>query len=957
MHQNQPFRASIDVMSGRPPWVGRKAELGDLQGLLGAVRRGGGGCALVEGPPGIGKSSLVREAVRTAGGDDVLLLRGSADEFCVSLPFQLVTEALRPVRGAESAPEPGSLWGAGARDPLAAGVQQALAQVERACAVRPVVLVASDLQWADEASLAVFGSLMRLTVQLPLLLVGELTTGSTREEVRQLRRAVRAHGVRAIMLGPLNADEAAVLAEKLLTVPLSPSLRDLVLTSGGNPLYVRELTGAMVREKRLEVRGGQAHLVTGPESGRRLPKSLGAAIADRVGCLSKDALEVLRTASMLGTTFDSGELAAVVGWPVDRVVEALNEASETGVLTDTGAAAEFQAPLLRQALYESMPITVRGLKHRQAAQVLSAGGWPAERVAAHLSLAGGTPDTWTVNWLGSWGTALLSRVPELVRDLLQRATDSMARDDERREPLEAVLAMAAFLRGRQPECEELAARVLARTEDPDRAGEMTWLLAYTLLSQARGAEGIEAVVSAPARWELSPVWRARLCALHALLLVMGSAPQDESAFPVLNRALELGRAQGDAQSIAYASQAKFLYCVQRDRYEESRACLEEGIAVAADAPQLTDVYLIMLTNNMVAWEEIDLIDRAWESARAVRKRAIEAGTARLQAVLVSAARLAYMVGAWDEALADLETAREMPMMHRLTVLVRSIEVLIRMHRGEMDAARDFAEEVGDPDRLNPTVRITGEDIWRIRLAVAEAAGRQEEVRAILRRICDDDVLTGINDAYVLLAPAVRSAQYLGDRELAADVLAAARREAERDVRPKVRAAALWCQGMVEAAPQPLREALAYYREVGRVEAFGCAEDLSVVLAQAGDTEAAKAAMRVAVEGYLALGATGDLDRADARWRELGLRRGAQGSRKRAATGWGALTPTEQRIAELVAEGLSNPDIGERLYSSRRTIQTHVTHILAKLGLRSRGEVARAIAYRPGSWGALPIRYV
>ncbi|MFI1398213.1 ATP-binding protein [Streptomyces sp. NPDC020681] len=951
MDENRPRPESISLPARSQGWVGRSAELAVLRELLTSLGCGMGGCVLVEGSPGIGKSALVSEAVRSSAAGDALVLRGSADEFCVDLPFQMITEALRPVRGEASAPAAGSLWGAGARNPLAAGVQQALAQVERACAVQPVVLVASDLQWSDEASLTVLGGLTRLTAQLPLLLVLELTTGSTRDEVHQLRRAILSRGADAIALGPLNAEETVLLAQQLLGLPLAADLRQLTLQTAGNPLYVRELTAAMVREQRLTVRDGHLHLISDGTAGaaERLPGSLGAAIADRIGHLAKDTLEALRAASMLGTTFAAGELAAVLGWSVERVSHAFHEAVESGVLSDQRADTAFHAPLLRQALYESMPPTVRSLRHRQTAEVLSAGGWPAERVAAHLSLAKGTPDEWTIAWLGQSGTDLLYRAPELARQLSQRVTEAMVWDDERREPLEAVLAMAAFLRGKSQDCEAMATRVLARTQDPSRAAEMTWLLAYSLLNQVRGSEAIETVASAPKRWMLSSEWDARLRALHGLLLYLMTGPTDETR-QVLNKALESGRTLNDAQTIAYACHALRVYYSGLGRHSESTPYLTEGLAAAASDPQLTDVRLLMLVNSVAAWEDLDQIDRARDSRRTALKLAMEAGTARLHNVLVMSATVAYRFGSWDEALADLEAAEEAPMIHYTTELGYGLAAVIKSHRGELDTARDYVERIGDPEKLAPSAWIASEDIWRARLAVADADGQQEQVLAILHRVCGDKFLTDLEDSYRLWAPVTRVALRLEERGLVAGLVATATRETERDARPKVRAAALHCQGMLTADPEPLREALAYYRRVGRVELAECAEDLSVVLATAGDTAGAKAAMREATDSFLALGAVGDLDRADARWRDVGLRRSTRGGRNRAAHGWEALTPTEQRIAELVAEGLSNPDIGERLYSSRRTIQTHVTHILAKLVLRSRNEVARAIADRPESAG-------
>ena len=101
----------------------------------------------------------------------------------------------------------------------------------------------------------------------------------------------------------------------------------------------------------------------------------------------------------------------------------------------------------------------------------------------------------------------------------------------------------------------------------------------------------------------------------------------------------------------------------------------------------------------------------------------------------------------------------------------------------------------------------------------------------------------------------------------------------------------------------------------------------------------------AIDAYERIGAVRDVDRVSAAGRAVGIRRGQRGRRRRPTHGWESLTVTERRIADLVASGLSNPVIAERMFLSRRTVQTHVSHVLTKTGLTSRVELAAAIARR------------
>jgi DNA-binding CsgD family transcriptional regulator len=118
-----------------------------------------------------------------------------------------------------------------------------------------------------------------------------------------------------------------------------------------------------------------------------------------------------------------------------------------------------------------------------------------------------------------------------------------------------------------------------------------------------------------------------------------------------------------------------------------------------------------------------------------------------------------------------------------------------------------------------------------------------------------------------------------------------------------------------------------------------AEDAGVAFARHGDAGRARPLLEQAADIYERLDATRDLARAQAALREAGIRRGRRGTRKRPLVGWPSLTPTEHAVVDLVADGLSNPQIGERLYISRRTVQTHITHVFAKLDISARAQLA------------------
>jgi len=190
---------------------------------------------------------------------------------------------------------------------------------------------------------------------------------------------------------------------------------------------------------------------------------------------------------------------------------------------------------------------------------------------------------------------------------------------------------------------------------------------------------------------------------------------------------------------------------------------------------------------------------------------------------------------------------------------------------------------------------------------------------------------------------VRLALAAGDRQMAQTATRACQAEAAAELHPaRAAAASLRCRGLLESDPKPLREAVAHYRTLGpTVELPAALEDLAVVLAERGREEGARAAVNEAAGLYEGLQARWDIRRAESRLRSHGIRRGVRGQRpQRAVFGWEALTPTEVKIAALVARGDSTSDIARGMFLSRRTVQTYISHILAKLGAKGRVDIVR-----------------
>jgi DNA-binding NarL/FixJ family response regulator len=198
----------------------------------------------------------------------------------------------------------------------------------------------------------------------------------------------------------------------------------------------------------------------------------------------------------------------------------------------------------------------------------------------------------------------------------------------------------------------------------------------------------------------------------------------------------------------------------------------------------------------------------------------------------------------------------------------------------------------------------------------------------------------------LLADAVRLAMRIGDLATAQAIAGHAAAFAAESEIPHRQANVLYCRGLLDHDATQLLAAAERYNDAGRpLLSAKALEAAAVDLIRAGDRGQARSAFTRAVEIYTWLGATTDVARLQAVFRAHGIRRGPRSKHRQASSGWDSLTPAETRIAAFVEEGLSNPEIAVRLLLSRRTVATHVSHILKKLDMHSRTEIAREAALR------------
>jgi DNA-binding CsgD family transcriptional regulator len=302
----------------------------------------------------------------------------------------------------------------------------------------------------------------------------------------------------------------------------------------------------------------------------------------------------------------------------------------------------------------------------------------------------------------------------------------------------------------------------------------------------------------------------------------------------------------------------------------------------------------------------------------------------------------FLAGGWDDASAELDAALQLVAAtgerHSL-VLIESLSSLIALHRAISGTPRRPSP---GPSTSWPTPAPLPQPLGDV--GPGPGPGGRGRHRAGVRRLagcwdlCAD---AGFAIEYPVLGPdLVRLALASGERARAEQVAAAVADVAARNDVPSIAGSALRCRGLVEGDLALLRSAVDAYAQGPRpLELALAAEDAGVACARHGEVDSAVPLLAQALAGYESLEAGRDTARAEARLRDLGVRRGRRGARRRPPTGWESLTRTEHRVVDLVVEGLSNPKIGERLFISRRTVQTHLAHVFTKLGISSRTQLA------------------
>jgi DNA-binding CsgD family transcriptional regulator len=933
----------------------REPELALIEGWLSGARDGRGGLALVLGGAGLGKTVLLERAVALAQSNGMLALTARAGELEREMPFGVarqlfatVVRALGPeerravmIGAASSVRALLGLVGAetASADPLGAlhGLYWLLANLSDRT---PLLLVVDDLHWVDPQTARWLSYLSGRVSELPVLVIAAARSSEQSGEQR-VAAIAEDDRTRTIRLEPLGFEAVSELVRSEFGAGGDVGFVEAChAATGGNPFFVMELLRAALSDG-IEPVESQALKV--PQLG---PKEVARAILVRLARLGDSAGRLAKSVAVLGADAELRHAAALSAMRTDQALEIWDELVRGEVLQPQQPL-EFIHPIARAAVYSELATGERTQAHRRAAEILADDRAEPERIATHAHACEPAGDPRVVSWLRAAARAATAAgAPDGAALYLRRALQEP--------PVPGLRAAVHFELG----------SVMIGVDSPTAATEYQQAAAATADRQLRlralrwcgtalayAGRIADSVAAFDAAIELAPDPDAalHLAATRDFYAAWWGDIPNRAAFQshLQERVVDLdgtGAGARRARAVAAVSicitgtgtATRALELAERaGPAGPMRPDLEEGdethAAVGAVRIVCDDVRPSIFESQLIAGAKQGWILSAARSHRASAILELRRGA------LLSAE--AHARASW-EILATRRDASAALYWWSAAVLV---DVLIA--RGAVDEADTIAMSTGLGTTPMDQVIFPWPPVVLGELELAR--GNTEAGIKILLAAGDWLDRHGVtNPSFIpwraLVAPALMN---LGRVDEARQVISPAVQRAREFGAPWGLGMALRAAGTVE----PQARGIPLLQEaVGVLERSPCRLELAHALLELGGSlrrtrhrAQAREHLRTALDLTHRCGALGLANRAK---QELA----ATGARPRRAmlAGVESLTASERRVAELAARGLSNPEIAQQLFVTRKTVETHLGHVYQKLEIDSRAHIAEALRAEP-----------
>jgi DNA-binding CsgD family transcriptional regulator len=914
---------------------GRDLQVAALDRHLSEADAGTGSVVVFEGGPGIGKTTLLRAAVATARHRGFRAGYGTADPIDAVVDLAVLIEALsngRPplldrsaLLSTHASPEQ-RFW-------LLQDIQGLL---ERAAMGGPVLVCLDDLQWADNGTAAALRALPQRLADLPVVWLLATWPGGGSSPILGALAQLAAEGAEIVRLEPLDETAVAGVVSDVLDAEPDARLLKSAGQAHGNPFLLIDLLRGLMEEGFVVVESGRAMLVD-----ERLPARVAEDMRRRLRRMPGPAERVATCGASLGRRFTVIELADASGLTVPELLVPISELAEADILVESGERLAFRHDLIRDAVRASVPPAVRRALDRQGAEVLLRRGALPIEVATQLAGSAEPGDEVAITTLLDAVGTLGATDPVAAAELAQQALRLTPARHPLRGPLVSARAVSLFAAGAAQEAKRFADTALRQALPPAQEAEVRLSVAsmFSLSPDVRADNARQGLAVA----DLSADLRARLAALllHNLVvaghkdealgavselsaLVSASDSREaqfafqlahagldyqlfdfESALRRLDAANRMGTSANVSQRLADYFRCWVLTAL--DRFGEARASADAGAASASKDRQNWALHIFETWRGLLELQA----GRLPEAAAALEGRFSVAEADRVLGI-IDAANVAALgrirIHTGDQRLAD-EVARI------CEVMLETSAPWTRRHAAWFLARHAMA--FGSPDDAYRRLRALGDDerLSLFRLFPHDPADDSELVRIALAN---------------------------GDGELAASVVGVTERCRQLNPSvPSLQASAAHVRGLAARETDKLETAVEVYRTTSRRLAFASAlEDLGCAHIDDGATSDAISAFDEALTTNVEIGASWDAARVRRRLRRLGVRRRVQPTQT-PTTGWAALTRAELEVSRLVTQGKTNREIADHLFVSPHTVDSHLRSIFAKVGVKSRVQLASA----------------
>jgi DNA-binding CsgD family transcriptional regulator len=923
----------------------RDTELAALARQLAAVRRGSGRVIVVDGPAGIGKSSLLAAVARRADEEGFAVLRARGGPLEQDAPWGVARQLFEPLRASEiwSQLAVGAAeWAARALDPATAepasggdamySAARGLVWLAANLAGRgPALLVVDDAHWADPPSLRWLAQLGRDLDGLALGVLCAVRSGEPPTAPDLLAELQAAAPDPPVRPHPLGLQATAVLVREQLPGATASFERACHAVTAGNPFLLRVLVTELASQGRTPGDEAAADLASfGPEQVARTVRL-------QLGRLPEGAGALARAVAVLGRQAPMRHAAALAGLSLPHAAR-LADLLRAAALLDPTPDLTLTHPLIEAALYGSMAPGERALWHAQAAQTLERERADPEDVALHLLHTTPDADPATVSALREAAARASTRgAPQSAAAFLRRAlaeppASAQIQADIR---LEVGLALAAAMDAEAPQFLEQAV---------DGASSAVQRSAIAL-------RGARALGLAGHTGEAAAVCR------RALLDPTGVSPEMRTLIEaelVTNDWLQTETQREARERLRYPVVDPPPLPVWR-----VNAAMAATLA-GQPADESTRLLQPILDENMLAVDEDSLVGTI-ATIVLIANDQLDVALRRCQAIIDTARPRGWLIalahGAQLRAMAltragqvrDAEEDARLAFEYKLPVTPRPV-MMWALHffvdalveGDELEAAEQAlaAAGLGDPPDGLLAAPLVLQARARLRLAQGRPAdARTDLVDAAARWAdlgCSHPVLASwrieATEAMVRLDDVAGAREHAAEQLVLADRLAtpgargAALRASARAAPPDRRIALLEeASGILSSAPAGLEYARALL-------------DLGAALRRANRRGEARQPLAQALD----LAERGGMRLIARRARDELVATGAR-PRSGLLTGPTALTPAEHRVAALAAAGHSNREIAEELYISLRTVETHLTHVFQKLNISTRTHLSDRLA--------------